>query len=625
MKSYRQSYQIFSVLLIIFVTISFFISNVASQNQQNNPPLQGQISQDQLDAEALKLSSDVILATRNAAQGGAKLLEGKAERWEQFSSSNKQNGTIENLGPCMNEIPEAQRMIKQAWQTIDDLRRNRVDSRRAKSELDQANNMLKQAAIMANNALRCWFGVQAMVISANQHKRRTNGHKNQPTPNPTSTPTPNPTSTPTPNPTPNPWWTASDDCEKNKCKIPSLDEDAFKEVRLNYSNTICDAKQVAGLVFERYGTGLPIGILRVSNFNTPTYLLLLQGTELENSRQGTSLMEDYLEGESKNSYYRRAVMKALRSYGIRNANIIIAGHSLGGIVAQNLITDPEFYELGLKPIKIITFGAFGNKHERLYKPGVDIAKQNTIRFEAVGDTLVSTMESFGWNVKYGNTIKISGCSGQVSLKNLIGDHSNYPNCNELQNYDALGNAIQTRQSATCLEIDQESFEGYPVPNSRIFIEKLLNQTSEDIGEKGMQREAKQLGYQTLLSPSEGSYPQGYDGVYFDCKTCTLVIGEAKGGYNGKNLCSILGNYYGFRQGTINWALEAAKRVTKSRTAKDKELYWAIIIGQYLKKTTVPIRVEVFHTENINGRPGKTKHYITDNNLGCNAIINCECK
>ena len=143
---------------------------------------------------------------------------------------------------------------------------------------------------------------------------------------------------------------------------------------------------------------------------------------------------------------------------------------------------------------------------------------------------------------------------------------------------------------------------------------------------------KQLGYEAIISPFEASnYSQGYDGIYWDSKRCAIVIGEAKGGYNGKSVDEILGTGYGYKQGTIEWARAAAQRIIRSRTTYSKEVRWAemilCIIGAFDRNSTVvpfkselckqirdckaSVRVEVFHTEIVNGRPQPTKHYLRD--------------
>jgi len=130
--------------------------------------------------------------------------------------------------------------------------------------------------------------------------------------------------------------------------------------------------------------------------------------------------------------------------------------------------------------------------------------------------------------------------------------------------------------------------------------------AEAIGEAGMMKAARQLGYESALKPSESSKrPQGYDAVFRDPKTRELIVGEAKGGYNGRSIEGTLGNGYGHRQGTIGWAVAAAHEILRPEsTANRKERAVAAdILRAYEEKQ---LRVEVFHTEHRWGEPLETE-------------------
>jgi hypothetical protein len=438
------------------------------------------------------------------------------------------------------------------------------------------------------------------------------------------------------------------------CTMPKLnDPTLLQQVRQAHSNTICNAQDLAALVFERYETGLPIGIVRVSNFTTPTYLITLQGSEFESGYQANSALDDYLEGNGAPSDYRRAVIKAIDRYGLRDANMIIAANSLGGLVAQNMIIDGDIERFGLRLTRIIDFGVPGRKAGISLSPNLSVLQHSTVRFESLGDAVLNTFNA-ELPVKYGTIYQVGPCASSATgpPDPLLGEHNDYPFCAKLRNYDALGNPAQAGR--TCLVLDRQTMRAFEAPNSR----SLLAQSSEVVGEQGMDRMAlSQLGYQPLMSSyyprmtrPHTLYPNGYDNLYWDQKGCALVIGEAKGGYNGQSLCAILGKGYGFKQGSIGWALGAASRVYRSRTVSDDELYWALLVYQTIcdlnatgqlnspinpnlcrrNRTGVPpqnvsVRVEVFHTENLNGQPGNTEHFVTDRSTGCSQRVNCECR
>jgi len=131
----------------------------------------------------------------------------------------------------------------------------------------------------------------------------------------------------------------------------------------------CDLRTLAYLVFRQYGRDKPpIAIYRVSNLPQPTYLIALQGLEhgvvgdddaaqawLSGAR-GPQFALAYnilklTRGEDK---YRAAILDAVQGLP-RGANLILAGHSAGGIEAQNLV--PEISRRGFRVNRVITYGS----------------------------------------------------------------------------------------------------------------------------------------------------------------------------------------------------------------------------------------------------------------------------
>ena len=93
------------------------------------------------------------------------------------------------------------------------------------------------------------------------------------------------------------------------------------------------------------------------------------------------------------------------------------------------------------------------------------------------------------------------------------------------------------------------------------------------------------------------------------KDGALVIGEAKGGYNGSKPLDTLGTGYGKKQGTIGWAKEAAKATLRSKKASEGEKKVAKQVLDAIKKGEPPVRVEIFHTPHSSGVAGETAHEI----------------
>lgn len=391
-------------------------------------------------------------------------------------------------------------------------------------------------------------------------------------------------------------------------------------------SVICNMQEVARLVFERYDTGSPIGIikLRGGSGSKPTYLIVLSGTEdIWNPEQSTTLIEECVKEASRQpSAYREAVLSAIEKQGIRNARIIFAAHSLGGMVIQNLVLDSRLYsKYQLQVDRLITFGS------PTIAPRADGTKY--VYVEHVGDLVLSRVRHTlslahlpDWErgrVRIGGDFKEVKISGGPALPDLVwGDHSTYDTNEELRGYDTIGQ----RAGKNCLNLELSTISRHPAPR----VPGTAKPSSEEIGERGMAMEASRLGYKALVPPEYASnYRQGYDGVYWDPKRCAIVIGEAKGGYVRKRLDEILGTGYGFKQGTIEWARAAAQRITRSRTTNDLEVRWAemiLCVIQAGKPGVIPIspelcklvrecnatvRIEVFHTESTGSRP---KHYIT---------------
>jgi hypothetical protein len=122
------------------------------------------------------------------------------------------------------------------------------------------------------------------------------------------------------------------------------------------TKVLCDGRDVAKAIFDQYGTGRPIGVFRVNNVSmqTPkgTYLLLLAGTEFDIGRVN-NLITDVLSSPGLINEYANDIRHAVNKHIPIGATIIIAGHSLGGMEAQNLIGF-----LGEdRPVRVITFGS----------------------------------------------------------------------------------------------------------------------------------------------------------------------------------------------------------------------------------------------------------------------------
>ena len=108
--------------------------------------------------------------------------------------------------------------------------------------------------------------------------------------------------------------------------------------------TLTNAAQVDQLVEEGYnqGTKGPITITKgtlKSGWSTKTvYLVTLSGTEMV-FNQSTEVLTDLFSGFNLKSAYYYNVVKIIRNNIPKGANLILAGHSLGGMIAQQVAAD----------------------------------------------------------------------------------------------------------------------------------------------------------------------------------------------------------------------------------------------------------------------------------------------
>jgi Lipase (class 3) len=210
---------------------------------------------------------------------------------------------------------------------------------------------------------------------------------------------------------------------------------------------ICTAAQLASVDFERYNTGLPISIARVEGAASQrSYVIFLAGTEFKAS-QSNSVATDFSEAADVASRYDIAVMDAIINTIPPGSELMFVGHSLGGMVAQNLarrFARAGFYDGKLRVTRIITFGS--------PKTGQDVPGIAYRRFVIFGDPVPSL--SWPLNGPAAGVTVIDG--GRGSHLPLVGEHLAYPQSQALQAFDALGEL----GSHECLRLQQQSWT-YP--------------------------------------------------------------------------------------------------------------------------------------------------------------------
>lgn len=107
------------------------------------------------------------------------------------------------------------------------------------------------------------------------------------------------------------------------------------------NQTFTEAPQLYTYVRDGYNHGTlgPIsitkGTLKNGSSSKTVYLVTLSGTEIA-LNQSTEIITDLLSGFNLESAYYRNVVNTIVANVPKNANLILAGHSLGGMIAQQV-------------------------------------------------------------------------------------------------------------------------------------------------------------------------------------------------------------------------------------------------------------------------------------------------
>jgi pimeloyl-ACP methyl ester carboxylesterase len=232
------------------------------------------------------------------------------------------------------------------------------------------------------------------------------------------------------------------------------------------------ALDVARCIFSFYNTGYPIAIAKRLDVTVPTCVVLLSGTEPLNFAQATTLPEDITSAlnQPERDLYALALLDAiftLRNSGVcRQARLVLAGHSLGGMEAQNAAAFLLARQPGLSIGEIVTFGSpatadlskappprrfttigdpipyttvFTGSYRGAEQTAISdltgarrvaaIAKAEFERYRAIGFSGV-----MGWGV-----VDLAAALPWLAF-GAVGPHMQYPSTKELASYDALGNA-----------------------------------------------------------------------------------------------------------------------------------------------------------------------------------------
>jgi pimeloyl-ACP methyl ester carboxylesterase len=230
---------------------------------------------------------------------------------------------------------------------------------------------------------------------------------------------------------------------------------------------ICSAQVMAQVLFERYNSGYPVRTVKL-NDASGAWLVLLAGTEFNYFQSNTPLA--WVEAYRIGTTFRQYVADDIKNQVPRGSPVILVGHSLGGMLAENLAADLDF-KARYKTTNVITYGSPKTVDEQ---SGTEYAWFATINdiVPTINPVNIFSQPNYHW-VQNNVPPSLSPIS---TLFMGIQAHMNYPNATELSNFDALGRPtgfslqriLKTRSfsTGTCLVLDQSTAMCQSAPTFR---------------------------------------------------------------------------------------------------------------------------------------------------------------
>ncbi|MCR5698572.1 MAG: alpha/beta hydrolase [Treponemataceae bacterium] len=213
-------------------------------------------------------------------------------------------------------------------------------------------------------------------------------------------------------------------------------------------------------IFEHCGLGYnegqlgPItvtqGTYKTGSSTKAVYLIGLSGTELVEG-QSTGVLTDLLSGFGLTSCYLTNVVNVILENIPEGSNLIIAGHSLGGMIAQQVAADDDVKD-GYNVLNTVTFGS------PLLKAG---SREGTVI--RLGDT-VDPVPYLSSSIVYNSIWAILGLNRENGGygTDLIAAHcESYARSDVWGAYDVIGK----KNGSATLTLDLDSLTYYQSPTS----------------------------------------------------------------------------------------------------------------------------------------------------------------
>lgn len=189
-------------------------------------------------------------------------------------------------------------------------------------------------------------------------------------------------------------------------------------------------------------------ILKKSSSSKSVYLVTLSGTELVDG-QSTGYLTDLLAGFNQDNAYLRNVVKIISQNIPSDSNLVLAGHSLGGMIAQQVAANSSI-KSNYNILNTVTFGS------PLLSAG---SREGTVK--RLGDT--SDIIPYASGSLINNTIwAILGLNredGGYGLNLLAAHIESYGRSDVWGKYDVLG--VKNGSAKLILDLDTQTYYQSP--------------------------------------------------------------------------------------------------------------------------------------------------------------------
>lgn len=202
-------------------------------------------------------------------------------------------------------------------------------------------------------------------------------------------------------------------------------------------NTYRNAREIAVEVWKGYDVNpqdekFPLGITQATNVDD-LWVLFISGTDL--TQNATGIPEDIQAAQNEPDYFSGWVYVWVNSVVPKGASLLICGHSLGGMVGQNVI--PRLNNAGYVTRWLTVYGG----PVTIWQPSYVNRVMWLLNIDVVPNVT-------GWGLAYGYV----GHPEQIHLNDpsipsdIVSSHLDYPKCQLLNAYDPWGYPLPEGQS-----------------------------------------------------------------------------------------------------------------------------------------------------------------------------------